>query len=58
VTHCTRRIRGRNGHPQECAHPAQTIYTVEGADPLCRKHDSEAAHKCAAERGYGVKVAA
>lgn len=58
MTHCTRKVKGRGGHPKECARPAQTIYTVEGEEyPLCRKHDSQAAHVCASERGYGERAA-
>lgn len=57
MTHCTRKVKGRKG-PRECGHPAVTVYSVEGEQwPLCRKHDSEAAHRCAEERGYGVRAA-
>ena len=56
MTHCTRKVKGRGGHPKECARPAHTIDTVEGY-PLCRKHDSDAAHQCAKERGYGMAAA-
>ena len=59
MTHCTRKVKARNGHLKECSRPAHTIYTVEGEEyPLCRKHDSAAAHQCADERGCGVKVMA
>lgn len=58
MTHCTRKVRDRRGRVCECRRPAQTIYTVEGEEyPLCRKHDSAAAHALADERGYGVKEA-